>query len=614
MSLRLSGLNPLAYMGVEPTQPPQLVIYDFVPTVNDYRNFNLGTLWLVYPSNAQTIWMLISVADFQATWVQIWPGGGGGGATQFPTNSGTAIEVGGVLNILGDGVAITTSGAGNTVTITAMGDVGTTYRTNAGDAAPSAGILKIFGGTNINTSGTSNVVTVNLDDSITLAGNLVVDGFAIIDTALGLTFATDGVLQVDGSGVVSATNGTNGQVLIGGGTAPVWANLTSTGGTVTITNGPNTINLESAGGGGVGSPIAFSAYQASNVNAPSNPVVADPTVYEMGTLSVLSIITNTGGGFYPGDGAGTPASFTAPAAGTYYFEFRIQVAGATSPSITYLHGNTNYARIQTPSYLFSSTDLFQATGPNTSTDEVYYTSCTVPLTLGQQVTFDFLGPSSGSGGGATAFIVQGSYVFPMGGPLNYVTTISGFLVTAISAPSPAGTVGFSAYQNTDILVPSGPTMPTGFVSYQLGTQAALITSFNEGAAFYPGDGAGSPAVFTAPVAGNYFFDLTIYVTSIPSSTYPGANPLQSGYAQIITPAQNFAFQNLSFRSATVLDSAMINVTAFVHLDVNDQVLFATYNNANTNPNSPSYRVNGLIRSPASAFTNDVATQVSGYLV
>jgi len=60
-----------------------------------------------------------------------------------------------------------------------------------------------------------------------------------------------GVMQTDATGVVSSSNGTNGQLLIGGGAAPVWANLTSSGGSVTITNGANSINLEASGVGGL---------------------------------------------------------------------------------------------------------------------------------------------------------------------------------------------------------------------------------------------------------------------------------------------------------------------------------------------------------------------------
>lgn len=45
---------------------------------------------------------------------------------------------------------------------------------------------------------------------------------------------------------ISLTNGTNGQVIIGGGASPAWATLTSTGSTIVFTPGANTLNLEAA--------------------------------------------------------------------------------------------------------------------------------------------------------------------------------------------------------------------------------------------------------------------------------------------------------------------------------------------------------------------------------
>lgn len=57
-----------------------------------------------------------------------------------------------------------------------------------------------------------------------------------------------GVVQRDALGHVFADSGTDGQVIIGSSTGvPAWANITSLGGTVVITNGPNSINLEAAG-------------------------------------------------------------------------------------------------------------------------------------------------------------------------------------------------------------------------------------------------------------------------------------------------------------------------------------------------------------------------------
>src|SRR6185369_9112931 len=171
---RLSGINPLAYVGVEPNTPAPLFVKDRSPTVNDYQNFNIGTFWLVSGhSVSEEIWMLVALEAGIATWVQLYPGGGGGGANAFPADVGVANEAGGVLNVLGDG-NVTTTGAGNTITISLAGTFSEQFDTDAGTATPAAGVIIIHGGTNIGTTGAGNTVTINLDPSISLAGSLSV--------------------------------------------------------------------------------------------------------------------------------------------------------------------------------------------------------------------------------------------------------------------------------------------------------------------------------------------------------------------------------------------------------------------------------------------------------
>lgn len=75
--------------------------------------------------------------------------------------------------------------------------------------------------------------------------NPITDTFiaGIYNTAIG---ATAGVVLIDSTHQLGSSNGSNGQVLVGGGTGPVWANITSTDTSVTITNGANTIDLSVA--------------------------------------------------------------------------------------------------------------------------------------------------------------------------------------------------------------------------------------------------------------------------------------------------------------------------------------------------------------------------------
>ena len=80
---------------------------------------------------------------------------------------------------------------------------------------------------------------------------------------------------------------TDGQLLIGDtGSDPVLANLTSTGGTITITNGPGTINLELSGGG-----VAFDQINVDSSTAPgTDPVLPTPT----GQLTITGAQVATG--------------------------------------------------------------------------------------------------------------------------------------------------------------------------------------------------------------------------------------------------------------------------------------------------------------------------------
>lgn len=263
---RLSGKNILSYLGVEASAPPELYIAEQRPTTKN-NQFNIGTLWLM--RDPKELWMLMGLENGDARWIQLYPNeGGGDGVKDFITNSGTATSNNQTVNISGDG-NIETVGSGNTVTI---------RLTNGTD-----GQVLIGGGTqpewrNI-TSNDSTVIITNGPNSIDLAasGGGTSSGANTFITDSGTATAFNQEINFFGISPIateatgnaiftSLQNGTDGQVLIGGGSGPEWHNLTSTGGTVAITNGPNSINLEVVGGGGGGTggfrggQAAFSAY------------------------------------------------------------------------------------------------------------------------------------------------------------------------------------------------------------------------------------------------------------------------------------------------------------------------------------------------------------------
>ncbi|RPI69567.1 MAG: hypothetical protein EHM43_01415 [Ignavibacteriae bacterium] len=162
----------------------------------------------------------------------------------------------------GTGISIT-NGAG-TITVAASGELlptGTlndaTLRWNGTDWVENTNLLSTAAGnTTINGTVTVDVADVTLDAantrllSIDAASGLVgyreVPANGSIVTSNG-TLGNNAAVRTNASGQLETATLANGQILIGAGAgAPVAANITSSGSTVTITNGAGTINLEVA--------------------------------------------------------------------------------------------------------------------------------------------------------------------------------------------------------------------------------------------------------------------------------------------------------------------------------------------------------------------------------
>ena len=158
------------------------------------------------------------------------------------------------------GDVVATLGAGNfNTTVTSGGAI----TSGGGVTALTGNIVTSVGNINSNgsiTAGTS--ITATAGDIVASAQNIestngtVTAGAGLISTAGGLTTTGTntlndlglGVVRSTAAGVLSSVNGTDGQLLIGNtGTAPGWGSLASAGGTIAITPGAGTLNLEVSG-------------------------------------------------------------------------------------------------------------------------------------------------------------------------------------------------------------------------------------------------------------------------------------------------------------------------------------------------------------------------------
>jgi hypothetical protein len=269
---RKTGIWPLSYLGVEPVSPPLLLTDNRAPTTQDYKNFNVGTLWIDRSTAPiEDVWILVNKDNNVARWLRM-------NVVVSPLETLTG-DVGGAvspdalqnIDILGSGPYIFTGNpAAWSLTLSDDGTIATQYDGDTGSAVPAAGVLNILGGTNATTVAGGNTVTINIDG--TVASSYVTDA--------GTATPAAGVLNVLGGELIGTTGvgntvtanldrGTDGQVIIGAtGATSAYANITSIGGTLTISNGPNTINLEVAGGGPVtaGDNINISAPAVVNLN------------------------------------------------------------------------------------------------------------------------------------------------------------------------------------------------------------------------------------------------------------------------------------------------------------------------------------------------------------
>jgi len=156
------------------------------------------------------------------------------------SDAGTATPVGNNVDIVG-GTGISTSAAGDTITISVTGGLPGTFAADVGNATPAAGVITIAGGVGITTTAAGSTVTIDMDTPVTVTNGGT--GAA--------TFTDGGILIGNAAGAIQVTAApTDGQVLIGvTGADPTLATLTAGNG-IDITSAAGSITI------GIDEPLA----------------------------------------------------------------------------------------------------------------------------------------------------------------------------------------------------------------------------------------------------------------------------------------------------------------------------------------------------------------------
>lgn len=298
MGRNLNAFKTLAYQGVRPGTPPNMVLNVRRPTLKDYIEYEIGDLWVIPKKGPDApaidptseVWILVSKRYSQGIWKRI-HGHGGGPSGPFVINQ----------------IVISTPGAGTYTPSTNMAEVqieiigGGGGGGGSGEPFPEGGgpgggggaagyVSKIFSSTDIGASqsyfigsggngGVGNANAPDGTDSTFASGSLLMTasggkgGAAATPAALTVGAGYGGAASggslniagqagfwpaiVTGLGVQTVPSGAGGSTIYGAGGYPVW---TGTGGSGAAADGLNG-NGYGSGGGGAWTTVNSPAYE-----------------------------------------------------------------------------------------------------------------------------------------------------------------------------------------------------------------------------------------------------------------------------------------------------------------------------------------------------------------
>src|SRR5574338_109587 len=447
-NLRLNGVNPLSYVGVNPYTPPGFHLQDHAPTTEDNKGFIIGDLWLNSAGNTPPlitdVYMLLALGPNGAVWRQF-GGGGGGDVATITGNAGGSVapDGGGNINIVGNNsIGLTVSGNPGTNTLTITTTSGSSLVDSlTGDVGGAVGAdvnqnINIVGGTNVTVTGNPGTNTLTID----------VGSVSLLDT---LTGNAGGAVGVDGAANINVIGDTNAGFTVSGN--PGTNTLTIT----TTTGDPFVETLTGDSGGAVNADAVnrnINIVGGTNCSVAGNPGTNTLTInVTTGTGAVDTLTGNTGGA------VGVDGSAN------------INVVGDTNAGLT-VSGNpgTNTLTINSGYAIANSfaTDAGTAT-PAAGIIQLLGGSGVTTAGAGNIVTIS----STGGGGGVSAQF------------LAVQTSNSAAILTPINPIE----LGAQTGALTEIFDNGGNFYPGGGV-------------------------VGDPAVFTAPATGQYQFNIGVSVT------------------------------------------------------------------------------------------------------
>lgn len=337
---------------------------------------------------------------------------------------------------------------------TATGALNTLTGDSGGAIAPSAG--------NITLAGTAGqIATTGSGSTIT---------FSLIGPYTPATYTAHGVLIGEGSSsIVATTPGTNGQLLIGAtGADPAFATLTSSGSTITVTGGANTLNIDvtaplNVAHGGTGlttitahdlligngtsaltllAPSATSGVALISQGAASNPAYGTVVVAGGGTgaVTLTGVLTGNGTsavtanavtnhGVLLGGASNAVSSLGVAATGTV-------LAGSTGADPAFTGSPSVSGSVTAGTTLTATLGAITATNGNlvlgTAGNKILSTSVATTTTAGAN-SFGSVALASGTATVATTAVTANSLIFATVQALGTVIAPKPIAITAITA-------------------------------------------------------------------------------------------------------------------------------------------------------------------------------------